>query len=69
MIECALHKEVEMFSFVSGWLDACDTETETLQGQMIQELQGLLQSIDLSSYLWKPKPKKEFKQISNPFLF
>ena len=68
-MECAWHKEVEMVSVVAGFWDAGDIETETLQGQMIQELQGLLQSIDLSSYLWKAKPKKEFKQISNPFLF
>lgn len=42
---------------------------EAMQGQMIQELQGLLKSVDLSSYIWKPQ--KECKQNSNliPFLF
>lgn len=49
--------------------DEGEVEMEAMQGQMIQELQGLLKSVDLSSYIWKPQ--KECKQNSNliPFLF
>lgn len=58
-MECARHKEVKIARAVAGFWDVGDIETETLQGQMIQKLQGLLQSVDLSVYLWKPKAKEE----------